>query len=79
MNNSLAKVHPELVSGGRKEFNAWLNRKNVLRDEVISGMVADAWYSVTEYHLELGTKDSQGNRVNGIERTVNKLASLNQD
>ena len=47
-------------------------------DKVISGMVADAWYSVTEYHLRLGTKDSQGNRVNGIERAVNKLASLNQ-
>ena len=45
-------------------------------DKVISGMVADAWYSVTEYHLRMGTKDSQGNSVNSIERAVNKLDAL---
>lgn len=46
-------------------------------DKVISGMIADAWYSVTEYHLRMGTKDSQGNSVNSIERAVNKLDALN--
>lgn len=46
-------------------------------DKVISGMVADAWYSVTEYHLRMGTKDSQGNSVNSIERAVNKIDALN--
>ena len=45
-------------------------------DDVISGMIADAWYSVTEYHLRLGTKDANGNSVNSIERAVNKLDEL---
>lgn len=45
-------------------------------DKVISGMIADAWYSVTEYHLRMGTKDGMGNSVNSIERAVNKLDSL---
>lgn len=45
-------------------------------DKVISGMIADAWYSVTEYHLRMGTKDNRGNSVNSIERAVNKLESL---
>ena len=40
-------------------------------------MIADAWYSVTEYHLRMGTKDKQGNSVNSIERAVNKLDALN--
>lgn len=45
-------------------------------DKVISGMIADAWYSVTEYHLRMGTKDGMGNSVNSIERAVNKLDAL---
>lgn len=45
-------------------------------DKVISGMIADAWYSVTEYRLRMGTKDSAGNSVNSIERAVNKLDAL---
>ena len=40
-------------------------------------MISDAWYSVTEYHLRMGTKDNQGNSVNSIERAVNKLDALN--
>lgn len=50
--------------------------ETIIFDKVISGMVADAWYSVTEYHLRMGTKDSQGNSVNSIERAVNKLDAL---
>ena len=50
--------------------------ETITYDKVISGMVADAWYSVTEYHLRMGTKDSQGNSVNSIERAVNKLDAL---
>ena len=46
-------------------------------DKVISGMIADAWYSVTEYHLRMGTKDNQGNSVNSIESAVKKLDDLN--
>lgn len=52
------------------------NAELITFDKVISGMIADAWYSVTEYHLRLGTKDSKGNSVNSIERAVNKLESL---
>lgn len=52
------------------------NAQNITFDEVISGMIADAWYSVTEYHLRMGTKDGQGNSVNSIERAVNKLYAL---
>lgn len=51
--------------------------ENITFDNVISGMIADAWYSVTEYHLRMGTKDSQGNSVNSIERAANKLDTLN--
>lgn len=51
--------------------------ENITFDKVISGMIADAWYSVTEYHLRMGTKDSKGHSVNSIERAVNKLNALN--
>lgn len=44
--------------------------------KIISGMIADAWYSVTKYHLRMGTKDTHGNSVNSIERAINKLDSL---
>lgn len=57
----------------------WLiaeNEQEITFDKVISGMIADAWYSVTEYHLRMGTKDGMGNSVNSIERAVNKLDSL---
>lgn len=37
-------------------------------------MIADAWYSVTGYHLRMGTKDNQ---VNSVEKAVNKLDPLN--
>lgn len=46
-------------------------------DDVISGMIADAWYTVTEYRLRMGTKDTKGNSINSIERAVNKLSALN--
>lgn len=42
-------------------------------NEVINGMIADAWYSVSEYHLHLGLKDRNGNIMNSLERAVNKL------
>lgn len=49
---------------------------NITFDKIISGMITDVWYSVTEYHLRMGTKDSLGNSVNSIERVVNKLMHL---
>ena len=51
--------------------------ENINFDRIISGMISDAWYSVMEYHLRMGTKDNQGNSVNSIERAVNKLDALN--
>ena len=57
----------QLVAEGRADFTF---------DEVISGMIADAWYSVAEYHLCMGTKGADGISVNSIERAVNKLNSL---
>lgn len=53
------------------------DRIEISFDDVISGMIADAWYSVTAYHLRMGTKDRQGNSINSIERAINKLDSLN--
>lgn len=54
------------------------NKHVISFDDVIVGMIADAWYSVTEYHLRLGTKDMHGNSVNSIERAVIKLNELGQ-
>lgn len=51
--------------------------ESITFDKVISGMIADAWYSVTEYHLKMGTRDTRGNSVNSIERAVNKLNEMN--
>lgn len=47
-------------------------------DEIINGMIADAWYSVTEYHLHLGLKDRQGNSMNSLERAVYKLREVSE-
>lgn len=54
------------------------NEENITFDKVISGMIADAWYSVTEYHLKLGTRDIHGKSVNSIERAINKIKDLKQ-
>ncbi len=56
-----------LLSQGKEEMDF---------DEVINGMIADAWYSVCEYHLHLGPKDRNGNIMNSLERAVNKLADV---
>jgi len=45
-------------------------------DDVINGMIASAWYSVGEYHLHLGLKDSNGNIMNSLERAVKKLSDV---
>ena len=45
-------------------------------DDVINGMIASAWYSVGEYHLHLGLKDSNGNIMNSLERAVKKLCDV---
>ena len=53
------------------------NEQDITFDKVITGMIADAWYSVTVYHLKMGTKDASGNSANSIERAVNKIDKLN--
>lgn len=45
-------------------------------EEIIDGMIADAWYSVKECHLHLGPKDGQGKVRNYIEKAVYKLAEV---
>lgn len=52
------------------------NEESITFDKVISGMIADAWYSVQEYHLRMGTKDNEGKSVNSIERAIYKLGTL---
>lgn len=42
-------------------------------DEIINEMIANAWYSVSEYHLHLGLKDASGKILNSLERAINKL------
>lgn len=39
-------------------------------DELIDRMIVDAWYSVVEYHLHLGPKNTQGEVMNSLERAV---------
>ena len=36
------------------------NEESITFDKVISGMIADAWYSVQEYHLRMGLKITKG-------------------
>lgn len=42
-------------------------------DDTISGMIADAWYSVKGCHLKLGPRNSDGSFANGIERAIDIL------
>lgn len=57
----------ELFSRGNSE---------ILFDDLINKMIADAWYSVVEYHLHLGPKNANGKIMNSLERAVIKLAKL---
>ena len=54
----------QLIAQGKTEFTF---------DEIVSGMIADAWYSVSVCHLKMGTKDKNGNSANSIERAIVKL------
>ena len=47
-------------------------------DDIINVMIAGAWYSVVEYHLHLGPKNSNGKIMNSLERAVIKLEDLSQ-
>ena len=44
-------------------------KETITYEELINEMIADAWYMVTEYHLNLGPKDT-------LERLVNDVSEL---
>ena len=43
--------------------------------EYVDKMIADAWYMVTEYHLNLGSKDTLENLINFIKEKYSHLQS----
>lgn len=53
-----------------------LGKTEIVFDELINQMIADAWYSVVEYHLHLGPKNASGKIMNSLERAVIKLSQL---
>lgn len=53
-----------LLKTGRLEFTF---------EEIIDEMICDAWYSVTHYHLRLGTIDISGNPQDLLERIIDLL------
>ena len=44
-------------------------KETITYEELINEMIADAWYMVTEYHLNLGPKDT-------LERLVNDISEI---
>lgn len=53
-----------------------LGKTEIVFDDLINQMIADAWYSVVEYHLHLGPKNASGKIMNSLERAVIKLSQL---
>lgn len=53
-----------------------LGKTEIVFDDLINQMIADAWYSVVEYHLHLGPKNVSGKIMNSLERAVIKLSQL---
>ena len=51
-------------------------QQEITFEELIDEMIADAWYMVTEYHLNLGPKDTLKKTVNYIAETTNMLPSV---
>lgn len=47
-------------------------------DEIIDEMIANAWYSVREFHIHLSGIQSDGNVRDGLERAINDLAKLSR-
>lgn len=55
--------------------------ENVLEttlDEIIDEMIANAWYSVREFHIHLSGMQSDGNVRDGLERAILYLSELSQ-
>lgn len=53
-----------------------LGKTEIVFDDLINQMIADAWYSVVEYHLHLGPNNASGKIMNSLERVVIKLSQL---
>lgn len=47
-------------------------------DEIIDEMIANAWYSVREFHIHLSGMQSDGNVRDGLERVIIDLSKLSQ-
>lgn len=65
-------------------FHAIMNgvaqgRKNFTFEELIDDMIADAWYMVTEYHLNLGPRDTLEKAVNRIHDITGMLPSVKKE
>ena len=46
------------------------NKTETTFDEIIDEMIANAWYSVREFHIHLSGIQSDGNVRDGLERAV---------
>lgn len=53
-----------------------LGKTEIMFDELLNEMIVGAWYSVVEYHLRLGPKNSAGKIMNSLERAVIKLSQI---
>ena len=51
-------------------------RTEILYEDLIDEMIADAWYMVTEYHLNLGPRDTLEKAVNYISSVTVMLPSV---
>ena len=54
-------------------------RRDMTFHELIDSMIADAWYMVTEYHLNLGPRDTLERVVRHIHDTTGMLSSTRRD
>ena len=62
-------------------FQAILNKvcsgnRDILFEDLIDEMIADAWYMVTEYHLNLGPRDTLEKAVNYIYKSTGILPNI---
>lgn len=53
-----------------------LGKTEIMFDELLNEMIVGAWYSVVEYHLRLGPKNSAGILMNSLERAVIKISQI---
>lgn len=54
------------------------NNTETTFDDIIDEMIANAWYSVREFHIHLSGMQSDGNVRDGLERAIIYLSELSQ-